>query len=59
MIEAAAKYGFLYVDTKGTGFTEAIVDRQFEVVSGLSLTTPRKPANDCALVEEILLLFEG
>ena len=34
MIEAAAKYGFLYVDTKGTDFTEAIVDRQFEMVSG-------------------------
>ena len=42
MIEAAAKYGFLYVDTKGTGFTEATVDRQFEMVSGLSLTIPPK-----------------
>lgn len=59
MIEAAAKYGFLYVDTKGTGFTEAIVDRQFEMVSGLSLTIPRNPADDYAPVEEILLLSEG
>jgi hypothetical protein len=59
MIEAAAKYGFLYIDTKGTGFTEAIVDRQFEMVSGLSLITPQNPADDCAPVEEILLLFEG
>lgn len=36
MIEAAAKYGFLYVDTKGTDFTEAIVDRQFELVSSFN-----------------------
>jgi len=59
MIEAAAKYGFLYVDTKGTGFTEAIVDRQFEMVSGLSLMIPRKRADECAPVEEILLLSES
>jgi len=58
MIEAAAKYGFLYVDTKGTDFTEAIVDRQFEMVSGLSLMVPRKRADECAPVEEILLLSE-
>ena len=42
MIEAAAKYGFLYIDTKGTDFTEAIVDRQFEMVSDFSLMTPPK-----------------
>ena len=59
MIEAAAKYGFLYVDTKGTDFTEAIVDRQFEMVSGLSLTTPLKTADEFAPVEEFLLLSEG
>ena len=29
MISAAAKYGFLYVDTNGTGFTQEIVDREF------------------------------
>jgi hypothetical protein len=36
MIAAAAKYGFLYVDTKGTDFTQAIVDRVFETVCRLS-----------------------
>jgi hypothetical protein len=56
MIEAAAKYGFLYVDTKGTDFTEAIVDRQFEMVFGLSLMAPRKRTDACAPVQEILLL---
>ena len=40
MIEAAAKYGFLYVDTKGTDFTEAMVDRQFEMVCGFSSLIP-------------------
>jgi hypothetical protein len=33
MIDAAAKYGFLYVDTKGTDFTAEMVDREFELVS--------------------------
>jgi hypothetical protein len=33
MIDAAAKYGFLYIDTRGTGFTPEIVERQFELVS--------------------------
>jgi hypothetical protein len=33
MIDAAAKYGFLYIDTSGTEFTPEIVDRQFELVS--------------------------
>ena len=42
MIEAAAKYGFLYIDTKGTDFTESIVDRQFETV----ITPPMKPSRD-------------
>ena len=46
MIEAAAKYGFLYVDTKGTDFTEAIVDRQFELVSDLSLMAPQKRTDE-------------
>ena len=32
MIDAAAKYGFLYIDTKGTDFTQEVVDRQFELV---------------------------
>jgi isopenicillin N synthase-like dioxygenase len=31
MINAAAKYGFLYIDTKGTGFTEDIVNREFDL----------------------------
>jgi hypothetical protein len=32
MIAAAAKYGFLYIDTKGIDFTEAIVDGMFQTV---------------------------
>lgn len=32
MIAAAAKHGFLYIDTRGTDFTETIVDRLFETV---------------------------
>lgn len=31
MIAAAAQYGFLYIDTHGTGFTEEIVDREFAI----------------------------
>jgi isopenicillin N synthase-like dioxygenase len=31
MITAAAKYGFLYIDTNGTGFTQEIVDREFAI----------------------------
>lgn len=33
MIDAAAKYGFLYIDTRGTDFTPEVVERQFELVS--------------------------
>jgi hypothetical protein len=33
MIEAAAKYGFLYIDTRGTEFGPHVVERQFELVS--------------------------
>ena len=32
MIAAAAKYGFLYIDTNGIDFTEAMVDRVFQTV---------------------------
>ena len=32
MLDAAVKYGFLYVDTKGTLFTEERVDRLFDSV---------------------------
>ena len=35
MIDAAAQYGFLYIDTRGTDFTPEIVERQFELVSSL------------------------
>jgi isopenicillin N synthase-like dioxygenase len=31
MLAAATKYGFLYIDTNGTGFTEEIVDREFAI----------------------------
>jgi hypothetical protein len=33
MIDAAAVYGFLYIDPRGTDFTPEIVERQFELVS--------------------------
>jgi hypothetical protein len=33
MLEAAAKYGFLYVNSKGTDFTAEDVDHGFELVS--------------------------
>lgn len=32
MLDAAAKYGFLYVDSKGTDFTAEDVDHAFELV---------------------------
>lgn len=35
MIDAAVKFGFLYIDTKGTDFTEEIVDRHFDLVCDL------------------------
>lgn len=31
LLDAATKYGFLYIDTNGTGFTESMVDRAFEL----------------------------
>ncbi len=33
MIDAAAKHGFLYIDTRGTDFAPENVERQFELVS--------------------------
>jgi isopenicillin N synthase-like dioxygenase len=30
VLDAATKYGFLYLNTKGTGFTEELVKREFE-----------------------------
>jgi Isopenicillin N synthase and related dioxygenases len=32
MIDAAARYGFFYVDTKGSEFSAADIDRTFELV---------------------------
>lgn len=32
MLDAAAKYGFLYVHSKGSDFTREDVDRAFELV---------------------------
>ena len=32
MIDAAAGYGFLYIDTRGTDLTPEVVDRQFQLV---------------------------
>lgn len=31
MLDAATKYGFLYIDTEGTGFTEEMVNHEFEL----------------------------
>ena len=38
MVDAAARYGFLYIDTRGTGFTPEIVERQFELVNPLKIS---------------------
>lgn len=55
MITVAANYGFLYIDTKGTDFTEAIVDRVFETVFA-SDEVIIVPADQSALVQKFLLL---
>jgi hypothetical protein len=44
MIAAAAKYGFLYIDTKGTDFTEPIVDGIFQIVCA-SNEAVKRPAD--------------
>lgn len=31
LLDAAVTYGFLYISTNGTGFTESMVDREFEL----------------------------
>ena len=31
MLAAAIKYGFLYIDTNGTSFTEELVNREFAI----------------------------
>lgn len=33
MIKAATEYGFFYVDTRGSGFTPNVVERQFDLVN--------------------------
>ena len=35
MIDAAVKYGFFYIDSKGTPFSEEVVDREFQLVSAI------------------------
>lgn len=45
MIDAAARYGFLYIDTRGTDFTPDVVERQFALVS---------PASSNILYSELL-----
>lgn len=58
MIDAAVKFGFLYIDTKGTDFTEEIVDREFDLVRLLGVQYRRGLccANEVSLVQEILLV---
>ena len=51
MIEAAAKYGFLYIDTKGTAFTEDIVDREF-AISKQFFSSSRKEKEACAIGDD-------
>jgi hypothetical protein len=38
MIDAAARYGFLYIDTRGTDFTPEVVERQFALVGPSSIS---------------------
>jgi hypothetical protein len=56
MIAAAAKYGFLFLDTKGTDFAEAIVDRVFETVRRRMTGVITISADPIASVEGFLFL---
>lgn len=43
MIDAAAKYGFFYVDTKGSDFLAADIDRTFELVCKYQANSTANP----------------
>jgi len=48
MIDAAVKFGFLYIDTKGTDFTEEIVDREFDL-SKKFFSCPELEKEECRI----------
>lgn len=48
LVEAAIKYGFLFIDPKGTFFTEALVDKQFEL-SKKFFSCPTSEKDDYAI----------
>ena|SRR6266536_4836625 len=53
LIDAAAKYGFIYIESKGTGFSLEHVDRAFELVS-LGAGSVDYYLFSCLLVQTIL-----
>jgi hypothetical protein len=64
MIEAAAKDGFFYIDTRDTSFTSVVVERQFDLVyshrSHTSFTRAHRlqatvDARSCISLTDILL----
>ncbi|KAJ9602929.1 hypothetical protein H2200_012709 [Cladophialophora chaetospira] len=48
VLNAATKYGFLYVDTRGTGFTEELVNREFEFSRRL-FALPESEKENCRI----------
>ncbi len=57
MIDAAARSGFLYIDTRGTDFTPEVVERQFELVNPLHASASIRKATDTLPLVEALLFF--
>jgi isopenicillin N synthase-like dioxygenase len=51
LIDAASKHGFIYVESKGTGFTAEYVDRAFEL-SKLFFDSPREEKAGCMITED-------
>jgi isopenicillin N synthase-like dioxygenase len=52
LIDAASKHGFIYVESKGTGFTAEYVDRAFEL-SKLFFDSPREEKAGCMITEDV------
>lgn len=56
MLDAAAKYGFLYVNSKGSDFTVEDVDRGFALVCTEVHSIRSRPLLIVAIVQEVLCL---
>lgn len=59
MLDAAAKYGFLYVNSKGTDFATEDVDRGFELVCIPSMTLVYYDKLTVCTVEKVLCVACG